>query len=95
MNFWHTRAVVKQIKDNKKRNNMNLYRVVVLQPGTNTNFERGVWADKVEIQGGSILFLTTDDYTQEKKLVGLYPAQSTIITNIETKEEYDKRKGNS
>jgi hypothetical protein len=26
------------------------------------------------------------------RLVGLYPARYTIITSMETKEEYDKRK---
>jgi hypothetical protein len=70
---------------------MNLYRVVVLQKDKE-NLERGVWADRMEFQGESILFLTFDVENMTDKLVGLYPAQYTVITNIETKEEYDKRK---
>jgi hypothetical protein len=70
---------------------MNLYRVVVLQKDKE-NLERGVWADRMDIQGESILFLTFDVDNMKDRLVGLYPAQYTVITNIETKEEYDKRK---
>jgi len=70
---------------------MNLYRVVVLQKDKE-NLERGVWADRMDIQGESILFLTFDVDNMADRLVGLYPAQYTVITNIETKEEYDKRK---
>ena len=70
---------------------MNLYRVVVLQKDKE-NLERGVWADRMDIQGESILFLTFDVDNMTDRLVGLYPAQYTVITNIETKEEYDKRK---
>ena len=70
---------------------MNLYRVVVLQKDKE-NLERGVWADRMDIQGESILFLAFDVDNMKDKLVGLYPAQYTVITNIETKEEYDKRK---
>ena len=71
---------------------MNLYRVVVLQKDKE-NLERGVWADRMEFQGESILFLTFDTDSMKDRLVGLYPAQYTIITNVETKEEFDKRKG--
>jgi hypothetical protein len=70
---------------------MNLYRVVVLQKDKE-NLERGVWADRMEFQGESILFLAFDIDNMKDRLVGLYPAQYTVITNIETKEEYDKRK---
>jgi hypothetical protein len=70
---------------------MNLYRVVVLQKDKE-NLERGVWADRMDIQGESILFLAFDVDSMTDRLVGLYPAQYTVITNIETKEEYDKRK---
>ena len=38
---------------------MNLYRVVVLREDKE-NLERGVWADKMELKGESILFLTFD-----------------------------------
>lgn len=70
---------------------MNLYRVVILQKDKE-NLERGVWADRMEVQGESILFIAFDKDTLTDKLIGLYPAQYTVITNIETKEEYDKRK---
>ena len=70
---------------------MNLYRVVVLQKDKE-NLERGVWADRMEFQGGSILFIAFDKDTLTDKIAGLYPAQYTIITSVETKEEYDKRK---
>ena len=66
---------------------MKLYRVVVLREDKE-NIERGVWADRMEFHGESILFLTEED----NKLVGLYPARYTIITGVETKEEFDKRK---
>ena len=71
---------------------MNLYRVVVLQKDKE-NLERGVWADRMEVQGDSILFIAYDLDNMKDKLVGLYPAQYTIITSVETKEEFDKRKG--
>ena len=70
---------------------MNLYRVVVLQKDKE-NLERGDWADRMDIQGESILFLAFDVDNMTDRHVGLYPAQYTVITNIETKEEYDKRK---
>ena len=66
---------------------MKLYRVIVLREGKE-NLERGVWADRMEFQGESILFLTEDD----SKVVALYPARYTVITGVETKEEFDKRK---
>ena len=69
---------------------MKLYRITVIAPSL--NIERGVWADRMDIQGESILFLAFDKDTLTDRLVGLYPAQYTVITNIETKEEYDKRK---
>ena len=71
---------------------MNLYRVIVLREDKE-NLERGVWADRMEFQGESILFLTFDTDSTEDKLVGLYPARYTVVTNVETKEEFDKRKG--
>jgi hypothetical protein len=71
---------------------MNLYRVIVLREDKE-NLERGVWADRMEFQGESILFLTLDTDSMKDRLVGLYPARYTVITNVETKEEFDKRKG--
>jgi hypothetical protein len=70
---------------------MKLFRVIVLQQDKE-NLERGVWADRMEFQGKSILFLTFDENTMADKVVGLYPAHFTVVTNVETKEEYDKRK---
>jgi hypothetical protein len=71
---------------------MNLYRVIVLREDKE-NLERGVWADRMEVQGESILFVTFDADNMKDKLVGLYPARYTVITGVETKEEFDKRKG--
>ena len=71
---------------------MNLYRVIVLREDKE-NLERGVWADKMEFKGDSILFLAFDTDTMSDRMVGLYPACYTVITSVETKEEFDKRKG--
>ena len=71
---------------------MNLYRVIVLREDKE-NLERGVWADRMEFKGDSILFLAFDTDSMQDRLVGLYPARYTVITNVETKEEFDKRKG--
>jgi hypothetical protein len=70
---------------------MNLYKVVVLREDKE-NLERGVWADRMELRGESILFLTFDTDSMQDKMVGLYPARYTVVTSVETKEEYDKRK---
>jgi len=70
---------------------MNLYRVIVLREDKE-NLERGVWADKMEFKGESILFLAFSVDSMQDELVGLYPARYTVITSVETKEEYDKRK---
>jgi hypothetical protein len=70
---------------------MNLYRVIVLREDKE-NLERGVWADKMELKGESILFLAFSVDSMQDELVGLYPARYTVITSVETKEEYDKRK---
>ena len=71
---------------------MNLYRVIVLREDKE-NLERGVGADKMEFKGDSILFLTFDTDNMQDRLVGLYPARYTVVTSVETKEEFDKRKG--
>jgi hypothetical protein len=70
---------------------MNLYRVIVLREDKE-NLERGVWADKMELKGESILFIAFSRESMQDELVGLYPARYTVITSVETKEEYDKRK---
>jgi len=71
---------------------MNLYRVIDLREDKE-NLERGVWADKMEFKGESILFSIFDTDTMSDRLVGLYPARYTVVTSVETKEEFDKRKG--
>lgn len=71
---------------------MNLYRVIVLREDKE-NLERGVWADRMEFKGESILFLAFDTDSMQDRMVGLYPARYTVVTNVETKEEFDKRKG--
>jgi hypothetical protein len=70
---------------------MNLYRLIVLREDKE-NLERGVWADMMEIKGESILFSAFDSDLMKDRLVGLYPARYTVVTSVETKEEYDKRK---
>lgn len=70
---------------------MNLYRVIVLRE-EREHLERGVWADRMEFKGESILFLAFSVDSMQDELVGLYPARYTVITSVETKEEYDKRK---
>jgi hypothetical protein len=70
---------------------MNLYRVIVLREDKE-NLERGVWADRMEFKGESILFLAFDTDSMQDRMVGLYPARYTVVTSVETKEEYDKRK---
>ena len=66
---------------------MKLYRLIVITPTTNIN--RGVWADYIKVNDNTISFL--DEFREE---VAMYPIKSTIITSIETKEEYDNRKSN-
>jgi len=70
---------------------MNLYRVIVLREDKE-NLERGVWADRMEFKGESILFLAFDTDSMQDRMVGLYPARFTVVTSVETKEEFDKRK---
>ena len=65
---------------------MNLYRVVVLQKDKE-NLERGVWADSLKVTDGQIIF--RDEYND---IIAVYPSNYTLITSIETKEDYDKRK---
>ena len=66
---------------------MKLYRLIVITPTTNIN--RGVWADYIRVDDNTISFL--DEYREE---VAMYPIRNTIITSIETKEQYDNRKSN-
>jgi len=67
---------------------MKLYRITIITPSV--NIERGVWADYMKVQDGQIIFI--EEVESEEKIVGVYPANYTLITSIETKEDYDKRK---
>jgi hypothetical protein len=64
---------------------MKLYRITVITPSV--NIERGVWADSLKVADGQIVF--RDEYSDT---IAVYPANYTLITSIETKEDYDKRK---
>jgi hypothetical protein len=66
---------------------MKLYRLIVITPTTNIN--RGVWASRLRVDDNTISFL--DENMNE---VAMYPIRNTIITSIETKEQYDNRKTN-
>jgi hypothetical protein len=64
---------------------MKLYRITVITPSL--NIERGVWADNVVSNEGSLVFRDGD-----LKVIAIYPTNYTMITSIETKKEYDARK---
>ena len=64
---------------------MKLYRLSVITG--NTTIERGVWADNIIIKDGCYFF--RDEYNE---VLQSYPTQFTLITKIETKDEYDARK---
>jgi hypothetical protein len=73
---------------------MKLYRVMVV--GSSSNIERGVWADRVDFNSESMSFYKKTgefDVMSEEivDLVAIYPTSKTIITHIETQEEYEKR----
>lgn len=70
---------------------MNLYRLILVTPTGNVN--RGVWANDMIVKDGVYYFRnTSQDPGQEYELVASYPINITLITNIETKEEYDAKK---
>jgi hypothetical protein len=64
---------------------MKLYRVTIITPSI--NIERGVWANYMRISDGQVAFLD-----ENRDAIALYPVECTMVTSIETKEEYDKRK---
>ena len=64
---------------------MKLYRITVITPSLNR--ERGVWADYTRVSDGQLQFLDSD-----REVIAVYPVNYTLITSIETKEDYDKRK---
>jgi hypothetical protein len=63
---------------------MKLYRLTVI--GGQQGLDRGVWANKFEEDAGAYRFYV------DGKLIASYPVSRTIIVNIETKEDFDKRK---
>ena len=66
---------------------MKLYRLIIITPTTNIN--RGVWATHLRVSENTISFLD-----KNRDELAMYPIRNTIITSIETKEEYDNRKSN-
>jgi hypothetical protein len=64
---------------------MKLYRITVITPSV--NIERGVWADHLQVIDGQLRFLNEDMET-----IAVYPSNYTMITSVEAKEDYDKRK---
>jgi len=64
---------------------MKLYRITVITPSL--NIERGVWADHLQVADGQIRF-----FNEDMETIAIYPSNYTMITSIETKEDYDKRK---
>jgi hypothetical protein len=64
---------------------MKLYRITIITPSI--NIERGVWASYTRISDGQVQFLDSD-----REIIAAYPVNYTMVTSIETKEEYDKRK---
>jgi hypothetical protein len=62
-----------------------LYKLSIIV-GNNT-VERGVWADRMSIKEGAIVFKNL-----EEEVVALFPVQYTFITSIETAEEVEERR---
>lgn len=71
---------------------MKLYRITVITPIENIN--RGVWAHSYGIENsygiGNNHITFVDEYGD---LIASYPSSITMITNVETKEQYEARKG--
>ncbi len=67
---------------------MKLYRLILATP--TTNISRGVWADYMRIEEKSIAF-----YDDKGEIVAMYPTNITLITNIETKEEFEAKREKS
>ena len=62
-----------------------LYKISVIL--NNSVIDRGVWADRMRISEGSIIF----DNDQGETLA-LFPSQRTFITSIETREVVEERR---
>lgn len=64
---------------------MKLYRLIIITP--TANISRGVWANYIRLNESYVEFIDSD-----RETLAVYPTKCTIITNIETKEEYDRKK---
>jgi len=64
---------------------MKLYRVTVITP--TANLDRGVWASSVDVHSNHITFADEND-----ELIAAFPSDISMITSVETKEQYEARK---
>lgn len=64
---------------------MKLYRLTIITP--TGNIDRGVWASSIDTDGTHITFADEND-----DLVATFPSSVTMITSVETKEQYEARK---
>lgn len=64
---------------------MKLYRITIITP--TQNLDRGVWASSVDIDATHIVFIDEND-----DIVAAFPSNITMITSVETKEQYEARK---
>ena len=67
---------------------MKLYRLIIATPTMNIN--RGVWAEYTRMEEKTICFLDG-----QREVIAMYPIDITLVTSIETKEEYEAKKEKS
>lgn len=74
--------------------NRKLYRVSVILGMT--TIDRAIWADEMRISDGCYFFHDHEEggfkVLGATNLVAAYPTSHTFITNIETLEQYERRK---
>ena len=68
---------------------MRLYRLLIATP--TRNIPKGVWADRMETKDGHTSFYRIQT-GEPDELVASYPSDKTILTTIQTREEYDATK---
>lgn len=68
---------------------MRLYRLLITTP--TKNIPKSLWADKMVTRDGHTSFYRIKTGEQDE-LIASYPSDKTILTNIQTKEEYDLTK---
>lgn len=71
---------------------MKLYRIILVTP--TANITRGVWADFPMMADGITTFYSINEEGSHN-IVAAYPSNILLITNIETKEEYDANREKS